>query len=114
MALRSHHSYRLIRKSLNITIGALVLVMAGTASANRVTLVATVNNQAVLLPASWVIFKLHDTEHAEPIVTLPRHSGTVHLAAGHYRATVTQENTTKQTEFRVESNVDKTVTVALD
>ena len=115
MALCSYQSYRSIRKTIAITAGAIVLLVANSpVSANRVTLVATVNNQIVLLPANWSIFKLSDKELQNPIATLPRHTGTVHLPAGQYRATVKQNHITKETEFRVESKTDKTVTIALD
>jgi hypothetical protein len=114
MALCSYQSYHCIRKTTAIVMGMIVLLMASTASANRVTLVATVNNQIILSPASWSIFKLSDKELQEPIATLPRLTGTVHLPAGQYRATVKQKHITKQTEFRVESNTDRTVTIALD
>jgi hypothetical protein len=88
--------------------------MAGTASANRITLVATVNNQAVLLPAHWAIFKLDDTEQSIPVAELPRHSGTVQLPAGQYIAKVKQDDIIRHAEFRVESNTDKTINVPLD
>jgi hypothetical protein len=114
MALRSRHSYSYIRKTIALATGALILGFAGSVSANRVTLVATINNQAILLPASWSIFKLGDKAQPEPVVTLPRHSGTVQLPAGQYRALVKHEQKTKETHFRVESGVDKTVTIALD
>lgn len=92
------------------------MVLAGSASANRVTLVATVNNQSILLPVSWSVFKLDDKGSSpKPVAELEqRHSGTVHLPAGRYRATVTQEHVVKEAVFKVEANVDKTITIALD
>jgi hypothetical protein len=92
------------------------MVMAGSASANRVTLVATANNQSILLPVSWSVFKLDDkSSPPKPVAELEqRHSGTVQLPAGHYRATVTQAQTVKEAVFKVEANVDKTVTIAFD
>ena len=114
MALRSHHSSTSTSRIISLAIGSMILLMAGTAAANRITLVATVNNQSVLLPAHWAIFKLEDKEQRDPVAVLPRHSGTVQLSAGQYIAKVTRENTTRHTEFRVESNTDKTVRVALD
>ncbi|SDZ85916.1 hypothetical protein SAMN05660964_00429 [Thiothrix caldifontis] len=100
-------------KALAIATGLCALALASPASANRITLVATMNNQSVLSPAHWFIFNIGDQQQ-EPVAELPRHSGTVYLPAGKYRAEVKQNQRIKHTEFRVESNVDKTVTIALD
>ncbi|OQX15300.1 MAG: hypothetical protein BWK73_07160 [Thiothrix lacustris] len=99
-----------------ITIGAIFMVMAGSASANRVILVATANNQSILLPVSWSVFKLDDKRSPpKPVAELQhRHSGTVYLPAGDYRATVTQAQVVKETVFKVEANVDRTVNIAFD
>lgn len=99
-----------------VTIGTILMVMAGSASANRVTLVATINNQSILEPVSWAVFKLDGTNtSSKPVAELERrHSGTVYLDAGRYRATVTQEHIRKEAIFKVEANVDKTITIALD
>lgn len=97
-------------------VGVIFMMMAGSASANRVTLVATTNNQSILMPVSWAIFKLNDTSSPpKPVAELARrHSGVVVLPAGQYRATVTQETIVKETTFKVESNVDSIVRIALD
>ncbi|UOG92517.1 MAG: hypothetical protein L3K52_01980 [Candidatus Thiothrix sulfatifontis] len=99
-----------------LTLGAILMVMAGPASANRVTLIATANNQSILSPVSWSVFRLNDNRSPpKPVAELQhRHSGTVHLPAGDYRATVTQAQIIKETVFKVEANVDRTVNIAFD
>lgn len=114
MALHAHHTNAFIRQIVAVSVAAFFLLAVTPASANRVTLVATVNNQVILSPASWSIFKLSDKDQQDPVATLPRHTGTIHLPAGQYRATLKQNHIVKQTEFRVEANTDKTVTIALD
>lgn len=116
MFSRSHLASPSITTISAITIGTILMVMANSASANRVTLVATVNNQSILSPVSWSVFKLDDkSSPPKPVAELEqRHSGTVHLPVGHYRATVTQEQIVKEAIFKVEANVDKTITIALD
>lgn len=89
-----------------------VFALPNAAWANRVTLIATLNNQSALSPAFWSIFK--ENEQHKPFVTLPRHSGTIHLPPGKYQATVKSNKSVKKTVFRVESGVSTTVTVALD
>jgi len=116
MSSRSRIAYPSITTLSAITVGAILMVIAGSASANRVTLVATANNQSILLPVSWSVFKLDDNKSpSTPVAELAqRHSGTVYLPPGRYRATVTQEKIIKEAIFKVEANVDKTVTIALD
>lgn len=98
--------------SLMLAFGLLTATPAVEAGQSRVTLVATINNRSALLPGKWLIFKATDMHH--PISTLPRHSGTVLLPAGKYRARVEVNNKIKETAFRVETDVDKMVTIAVD
>jgi len=83
-----------------------------TSAISRVRLVATLNGQPALQEANWTIFSVNDQRH--PAATLPRHSGTVFLSAGQYRATVRLDGITKQTSFRVESETENIVKVAMD
>jgi hypothetical protein len=91
-----------------------LLLVSSTVAANQVTLVTVSKGQMALLPASWTIFKAKDKERKTPIASLPRHTGTIDLPAGFYCAQVKAKKQTKETVFRVQSNVNEVVTISLD
>ena len=81
-------------------------------SNSTIALVATINNQAVLAAAHWSIFKIDDP--STPLVTLPRHTGTISLPAGTYKAKVEMQNKTREQNFRVEAGVMSRVGISMD
>ncbi len=105
MERRSPHAVLRMKQAAVLAIGVSILTVSGSASANRVTLIATINNQSVLSPASWAIFAVGDKAKKQAVATLPRHSGTVELPAGQYFATVKldQEGQGNQIPRRVQS-----------
>ena len=86
--------------------------VANTSIAAPVTLVATIANQPALSPATWNIFRADHSN--EWITTLTRHSGTIELPAGSYKAVVNLSERRKETRFRVESEQSILVKVAMD
>ena len=95
-----------------LAVGLSITSLPVSANQSRVTLVATLNNQSALLPGKWLIYKLSDLHR--PFTTLTRHSGTVYLPAGQYRARVELNQKVKETSFRVETDTDKLISVAMD
>lgn len=79
---------------------------------NRVKLVATLNGQPALQGVNWIIFNINDPRN--PAAVLPRHSGTVFLPAGQYRATIQLDHKIKETLFRVETEADTVIHVPMD
>ncbi len=98
--------------SLFLAFGLVMTTPTAEAGQGRVTLIATINNRSALLPGRWLIYKASDMR--QPYSTMPGHSGTLVLPAGKYRARVEVNNKSKETTFRVETDVDKMVTVAVD
>lgn len=111
-SLRSSRVFTSSGMALILALGLSVASMSAHASQSRVTLVATIENRSALVPGKWLIFKISDLRN--PITTLTRHSGTVYLPAGQYKARVELNHKVKETNFRVESDTDKLVTVAMD
>ncbi|MDX9989841.1 MULTISPECIES: hypothetical protein [Thiothrix] len=104
-----------------ITAAGLAFVLMATSSicnvahanlTSKVRLVATLNGQPALQEANWTIFSVNDRQH--PAAVLPRHTGTVLLSPGFYRATISLDNKTKQTDFHVETDADNVIRVAMD
>lgn len=114
MKLGSAFFYPHLKQTILLTTGIIILTVSGTASANRITLVVTSNQQSILSPATWAVFTVKDKERKAPIATLPRHSGTVILPAGQYLARVQIDQQSRETAFWVESNVDRIVNISLD
>lgn len=114
MKLCSAFCYPYIKQSLLLISAIALFAASGAASATKVTLVATIGEQSVLSPASWAVFAIKDKERKTPVATLPRHSGTVDLPAGQYYATVQMQQKSGEAEFRVESGVDRVVSIPLD
>lgn len=114
MSLCSAIYYPSLKQGVALAVGAALLIASSIASANRITLVVTMNKQSALAPASWAIFTAKDKERKTPVATLPRHSGIIDLPAGHYCAKVQMDKKSGEAEFRVESNVDRVVNIALD
>lgn len=112
MMLRPVFFRSLTRRALATTVGVAIFLTAGSAAANQITLITLSKGQLALLPASWTIFNAKD--RSKSVASLPRHTGTISLPAGHYYAKLEAETQTKETEFRVEANVDKVVTVSID
>ncbi len=83
-----------------------------TPNNSTIALVATINNQAVLAAAHWSIFKIDDP--STPLVTLPRHTGTISLPAGTYKAKVEMQNKVREQSFRVEAGVMNRVVIPMD
>ena len=81
-------------------------------AASTVTLVATIANQPALSPATWNIFRADRSN--EWITTLTRHSGTINLPAGQYKAIVELNDLRREARFRVESEQSILVKVAMD
>lgn len=111
-ALRSSRAIASSGLTFILAFGLSVASISAHASQSRITLVATINNQSALLPGKWLIYKLSDLRH--PVATLTRHSGTVYLPAGQYRARVELNEKVKEANFRVETEADSLVTVAMD
>lgn len=91
---------------------ALAMWCTSALAACKVTFVATIANRPALLPAMWSISRLDNP--LQPTVILDRHSGTLNLPAGQYRAVVNANQQSKETQFRVESEQDIVIRVALD
>ncbi|QTR51415.1 hypothetical protein [Candidatus Thiothrix anitrata] len=79
---------------------------------SKVRLVATLNGQPALQEAYWTIFSINDRQH--PAAILPRHTGTVQLPPGSYRAQISLNNRVKEAAFHVETNADNVIRVAMD
>lgn len=112
MMLRPVFFRSLTQRAVVATAGVAIMLAAGSAMANQITLITLSKGQLALLPASWTIFNAKD--RSKSVASLPRHTGTISLPAGHYHAKLEAEGQTKETEFRVESNVDKVVTLSID
>lgn len=111
-SLRSSRVFTSSWMAFVLALGLSVASISAQANQSRVTLVATIENRSALVPGKWLIYKLSDLRN--PVTTLTRHSGTVFLPAGQYRARVELNHKVKETNFRVESDTDKIVTVAMD
>lgn len=79
---------------------------------SKVKLMATLNGQPALQEAAWEIYSLNDPLNA--VATLPRHSGTVFLASGEYRAMVKLNRKTREQRFRVETDAENLIKVPMD
>lgn len=79
---------------------------------NKVKLMATLNGQPALQEAEWKIYGINDPRH--PAAILPRHSGTVFLPPGEYRAIVKLKWKMRERQFRVETDADNLIKIAMD
>lgn len=113
--METARSFRMIHATglaLTLAFGLGLASPLAHASQSRVTFVATINNRSALLPGKWLIYKISDLRN--PVNTLPGHSGTINLPPGKYRARVELNHKIKETDFKVETEVDKLVTIAMD
>lgn len=113
--MRTHYSHVMSAGGLALLLAVATSSLCGIAYANltsNVRLVATLNGQPALHKVSWTIFNVNDRRY--PAAVLPRHTGTVQLSPGSYHAIVSLDNKTKQTHFRVETDTDSVIHVAMD
>jgi hypothetical protein len=95
---------------LGVTYGNTAIGNVGLLS--KVRLAATLHGQPAMKEAEWRIDSLDDPQ--QPAVILPRHSGTVFLAPGRYRATITVDQRIHVSTFRVETDADNLIRVPVD
>lgn len=110
--MRMHFSRILTSSGLLLLLALGVALPIQANVLNQVKLVATVGGQPALQEAYWVIY--NTSNPYAPAATLPRHTGTVLLPAGNYRATISLNNKSKETLFRVETETSSEIRVAMD
>ncbi len=83
-------------------------------NAPNVHLVATLNNGPAMRPVKWSVYRL-DNNHQETLVqSFERHSASIPLKPGRYRAQATFNNVSRTRIFDVSSNSSSKVVVAMD
>jgi hypothetical protein len=111
--MQARYSRILVSSGLALLCITSLCASAAVNGISQVKLSATLHGQPLMQEASWTIFNLNDQE--KPAALLPRHSGTVLLSAGQYRAFVKlNDGITKGHFFRVESGAENTVSVPMD
>ncbi|HRJ53525.1 MAG TPA: hypothetical protein PLE99_12225 [Candidatus Thiothrix moscowensis] len=98
-----------------VLIGSVSVVNAAIAEEPRanVTLVATINNGPAMRPVRWTLYRL---ENNSPVWvdSFRRHSATIPLKPGRYRAEANLNNVNRSRVFDVSTRSNSSVVVAMD
>lgn len=82
-------------------------------AASKVYLVATINNGPAMKPVKWKVFRLHNGE-PQLIQSFQRHSVSMRLEPGRYRAIASLDSTQRSREFDVRTFANSNIVVAMD
>lgn len=112
-----------LRTGLTVTLFGAAMLYAGSALAQNVTgqinLISTIGGNPSLSPlVTWKVFRLNprnkDSPTTPPLYTLNRHSISLNLAPGHYKAVVSLADTVREHEFKVQAEEKHTIEVPID
>ena len=100
-----------MKKIITKTLAAMLLVFAGTAMADNVSLVATIKNAPAFTPVHWTVTRLLDQVN---VATALQHSLTLDLTPGTYKATATLGGVSRDRTFTAGAQGVVNVVIALD
>lgn len=102
--------------ALAILLGAAVNVNAAIRSERpaNVTLVATLNEGPAMRPVLWTVYRLDNNNRPTPVTSFRRHSASIVLEPGRYRAEANLNNVNRSRIFDVSSRTSSSVVVAMD
>ncbi|MEN9432887.1 MAG: hypothetical protein RLZZ422_476 [Pseudomonadota bacterium] len=112
-----------LRSCLTVKLGGAVLLSAQTLQAQNATgqinLISTIGGNPSLSPlVTWKVFRLSprnkDAPTNVPLYTLNRHSISLNLTPGHYKAVVSLADTVREHEFKVQAEDKHTIEVPID
>ena len=105
---------------MGMTAGAVLLVsVSGVDAAIRdepranVTFVATLNQGPAMRPVKWTVYRL-DNNRSIPVKTFRRHSASLVLEPGRYRAEANLDNVHRSRTFDVSTRTRNNIVVAMD
>ncbi|MFN3786216.1 MAG: hypothetical protein ACK4RS_05190 [Thiothrix sp.] len=101
-------------KRVAVATAVLSLLAINPVAAGQVTLASTNNGQLAFTRASWSIFKRSDKERQHPVAVLPRHTGVLNLPEGEYVARLTASEKVRETDFEVNSDGNKLISLPVD
>ncbi len=81
---------------------------------SNVHLVATLNNGPAMRPVKWSVYRLNNNQQATLVQSFERHSASIPLAPGRYRAEATFNNVSRTRVFDVGLKTNSRVVVAMD
>ncbi|MBU0654224.1 MAG: hypothetical protein KJ914_03725 [Gammaproteobacteria bacterium] len=106
-----------------VSVTALAALFVTVASANaairseqpaNVTLVATLNEGPAMRPVRWTVYRLDNNNRPIPVTSFRRHSASIVLEPGRYRAEANLNNVNRSRVFDVSRRSSSSVVVAMD
>jgi hypothetical protein len=79
----------------------------------NVRLVATLNNGPAMRPVKWTLYRLNN-DHATWVDSFQRHSASIPLVPGFYRADVSLQGVNRSRVFEVSSITGSNVVIPMD
>lgn len=97
-------------------LGAVSTVNAAIRDEGRanVTLVATLNEGPAMRPVRWTVYRLDNNNRPTAVTSFRRHSASITLPPGRYRAEANLDSVNRSRVFDVSTRTSNNVVVAMD
>lgn len=77
-----------------------------------IRLVATLKNNPAFTNVVWKVYRVDD--NVQPIKTIPRHTATLRLSPGNYRAVAYLNNKRRSQNFSLKANAQANIVISMD